>query len=116
MKPHSRSDRVGGHILRVLGEVLSRNIKDPRLESATITGVRMSSDLRMARVYYSVHGGTRARRQAREGFASAVGYVKRALAGRLGLRYMPEIRFEYDDSFDYGERIEHGALRGAVEG
>ena len=42
----------------------------------------------------------------REGFASAAGYVKRTLASRLGLRYMPEIRFQYDESFDYGERIE----------
>jgi ribosome-binding factor A len=106
MKTHARSVRVAGHIQRVLSEVLRKKIKDPRLEGATITGVKVSTDLRQARVYYSLHGGPQAQQQAQEGFASAAGYVKRSLAGRLGLRYMPDIRFHYDESFDYGERIE----------
>ena len=45
MKPYARSERVSGHIQKVLADILKKNIKDPRLEMATITGVRMSRDL-----------------------------------------------------------------------
>jgi len=106
MKPFSRSDRVSGQIKKVLSDILLKKIKDPRLESATITGVKMSRDLKFARVYFVTSGGKESMEAAIEGFKSALGYVKRKLAAQLGLRYMPELRFFYDDSFDYGSRID----------
>lgn len=106
MKPFARSDRVGGQIQKVLSEILLKKIKDPRLETATITGVKMSRDLKFARVYFVTSGGREGMEEAVEGFKSAFGYVKRKLAAQLGLRYMPELRFFYDDSFDYGSHID----------
>jgi len=106
MKPFARSDRVCGQIHKVLSDVLLKRIKDPRLESATIAGVKMSRDLRFARVYFVTSGGKESMEEAIEGFKSALGYVKRTLAAKLGLRYMPELRFFYDDSFDYGSHID----------
>jgi ribosome-binding factor A len=106
MKPFSRSDRVSGQIKKVLSDILLKKIKDPRLESATITGVKMSRDLKFARVYFVTSGGKESMEAAIEGFKSALGYVKRNLAAQLGLRYMPELRFFYDDSFDYGSHID----------
>lgn len=106
MKPFSRSDRVSGQIQKILSDILLKKIKDPRLEAATITGVKMSRDLKFARVYFVTSGGKESMEAAIEGFKSALGYVKRNLAAQLGLRYMPEIRFFYDDSFDYGSRID----------
>ena len=106
MKPFSRSDRVSGQIKKVLSDILLKKIKDPRLESATITGVKMSRDLKFARVYFVTSGGKESMEGAIEGFKSALGYVKRKLAAQLGLRYMPELRFFYDDSFDYGSHID----------
>jgi len=106
MKPFARSDRVSGQIQKVLSDILLKKIKDPRLEAATITGVKMSRDLKSARVYFVTSGGKESVKEAIEGFKSALGYVKRKLAAQLGLRYMPELRFFYDDSFDYGSRID----------
>ena len=106
MKPYLRSDRVSGHIQKVLADVLKKSVKDPRLEKATITGVRMSRDLRVARVYFTTSGGMESSKQAVEGFKSAFGYVKRTLAQQLGLRYMPDLKFFYDESFDYGSHID----------
>ena len=106
MKPFARSDRVSGQIQKVLSEILLKKIKDPRLENASITDVRMSRDLRIARIYFVTSGNKKNIEEALEGFKSAIGYVKRTLARQLGLRYMPDLKFFYDESFDYGSHID----------
>jgi len=102
----SRAERVGGQIQKILAEILLKNIQDPRLEMTTITAVKMSKDLKIARIYFTVTGGKSNAEEALKGFKSAAGFLKRTLAGELDLRYMPALNFFYDDSFDYGERIE----------
>ena len=106
MKPFARSQRVSGEIQRVLSDLLQRHIKDPRLKMTTITRVRMSADLRIARIYYATAGARANQDQVADGFKSAQGFVKRTLAHQLGLRYMPALEFYYDDSFDYGSHID----------
>lgn len=106
MKSFLRSERVSGQIQKLLSNLLQKSIKDPRLEMATITSVKMSPDLRIARIYFAVSGGPKRRDGAVEGFKSALGYIKRSLAHQLGLRYMPELKFYYDESFDYGLKID----------
>ncbi len=106
MKPFTRGDRVGGEIQKTLSDILARKIKDPRLSLATITGVKMSSDLRLARIYFSISGTATARDEALIGFKAARGFLKRILARQLGLRYMPDLTFFYDDSFDYGAHMD----------
>ena len=102
----SRAERVGGQIQKILSEILLKNIQDPRLEMTTITAVKMSKDLKLARIYFTVTRGKSNADEALKGFKSASGFLKRALAGELDLRYMPALSFFYDESFDYGERIE----------
>lgn len=106
MKPFARSDRVGGQIQKVLSEILLKKVKDPRLENTRITDVRMSRDLRIARIYFVASGNKQSIEEAVEGFKSALGYVKRTLARQLGLRYMPDLKFFFDESFDYGSHID----------
>ena len=106
MKPFSRADRVGGQIQKVLSEVLKKRVRDPRVQMATISRVKMSADLKIAKIYFMVPGGGKNRKEAADGFYCALGYVKRILAQRLGLRYMPDLKFFYDESFDYGTHID----------
>lgn len=106
MKPYSRSDRVGGLIQQVLAQLLQKEISDPRLAKTTITAVKMSRDLRIARIYYATEKGVEKQKAAQEGFERARGYLKRELAQRLELRYMPDLKFFYDDAIDRGARIE----------
>ena len=106
MKPFARSDRVSGQIQKVLSEILLKKIKDPRLKNASITDVKLSRDLRIARIYFVISGNKKNIEAVLEGFNSAVGYVKRTLARQLGLRYMPDLKFFYDESFDYGSQID----------
>ena len=106
MIPFSRADRISGLIQKTLSDVLQKRVKDPRLEMITITGVRMNRDLRLARIYFSTPGGKKRQQDAIQGFKSALGFVKRTLAHQLGLRYMPDIQFIYDETFDYGASID----------
>ena len=106
MTPYSRADRVSGLIQEVLSDLLKKDIHDPRLKMVTITNVKMSRDLKLARIYFSIYGGSSKAEAAAKGFESARGFIKRSLARRLSLRYMPDLKFFYDDSFDYGTHID----------
>ena len=102
----TRAERVSGLIQKMLSDMLQKEISDPRLKFVTITGVKMSSDLRIASVYFAASGPDQNKNTVALGFKSAYGFIKKKLAKRLGLRYMPDIRFFNDDSFDYASRIE----------
>lgn len=82
-----------------------KEIRDPRLHAVTILRVRLSDDLRSAKVYFSAAEGEENKLNALAGFKSASGFLKRRLGGRLELRYIPELKFLYDESFDRAARI-----------
>ncbi len=106
MIPFARSERVGGLIQQVLSGILKKDIGDPRLKTATITEVEVSRDLRLARIYFTTPGNRRKKEEAIKGFNSAHGFIKRALAQEIDLKYMPDIKFFYDDSLEYGAHID----------
>ena len=106
MIPFSRADRVGGLIQKVLSDILKKSIKDPRLKMATITGVKVSRDLKQARIYFAIAGDNQKKGAAVKGFNSAYGFIKRTLAHELDLKYMPDLKFFYDESLDYGSHID----------
>ena len=106
MIPFARSNRVSGLIQKVLSEILQKDIGDPRLKMATITGVEVSRDLKLARIYFTTADGEQKKDAAIKGFNSARGFIKRTLAQELGLKYMPDIKFLYDESLEYGSRID----------
>ena len=105
MEPRRRK-RVEDRIREETSELLLMRVKDPRIGFITVTGVEVSSNLRYAKIFYSVLGDEKQRKSAEQGLASAAGFIKRELAARLQLKYMPDIVFHYDPSVDYGERID----------
>jgi ribosome-binding factor A len=106
MTTFSRSERVARHIRNTLAEILLRHVKDPRLKRVSITSVDVAPDLRTAKIYFATTGDEAGVKKALEGFKKARPYLKKHLGRELGLRYMPDIRFYYDDSLDYGARME----------
>ena len=106
MKPYARADRVSGLIQAALSDLLNKSIKDPRLDAVSITRVKMTADLKYARIYFVTSGSAASRDDAAAGFRKAHGFIKYALAQEIELRYMPELQFLYDDSIDYGLHIE----------
>lgn len=107
MKPYARADRVAGEVQKELADLLIRKLKDPRLGGVLISGVKMTPDLKLANVYFSFSGDENERQKALKGLESATGFIRQELGRRMELRYTPNIRFFYDTSFDYGERIEN---------
>jgi ribosome-binding factor A len=104
---YPRSYRVGELILKHISEILSRGLKDPRVGFVTLTSVDVSSDLRYARVYYTVIGSDRERSQTAIGLDKATPYIRRQLASKLTIRHTPELTFIYDESVEYGAHIEN---------
>lgn len=106
MKPYPRADRIGVAIQTALSDLLHRKIEDPRISMVTISSVELTSDLRTAYIYFTLFGGEDKVAEAMEGFESSRGYIKKQIAPKLGLRYMPELKFIYDKSFDHGSKID----------
>lgn len=104
---YKRSDRVGDLIKEFVASMIQRgDINDPRIGFVTITGVRMTRDLRHATVFFSMLGSPEEIEQSLEGLTSAGGFIRRAVAKRLKLRKAPEVSFAFDDSLQYSSRIE----------
>jgi ribosome-binding factor A len=102
--------QVGERIKELVAEQLLHTA-DPRFSLVTITSVMVSPDLRVAKVYWVVSmlsGVDKEERiqEVEEAFASAEGMFRRLLAKQLGVRFVPELRFYYDDTLDTVEHVE----------
>jgi ribosome-binding factor A len=100
-----RSQRVAEEIKQTVGELLLFGAKDPALQPVTVTQVKVSRDLRHATILYSVLGDDEVKEKAHEAVQRAQPFVRSEIAQKLRLRYVPEIRFEYDDTSDYAAHI-----------
>jgi ribosome-binding factor A len=110
-----RPDRVGEEIRHALSEIIAREVHDPGVGFVTLTRVKMSPDLQLARVYYTQLGDERARRETVKALERAAPFLRRQVAARVRLRRVPEIRFEFDESVAHQERIERILLDLAEE-
>lgn len=106
MANHSRLDRVASLIQQELGSMFARGLKDPRIGFVTITGAKVSPDLREAWVYYTVHGTEADRKQTARGIEAAKGFLRRELGSRMTQRVTPELHFVIDKAIDEGARID----------
>jgi ribosome-binding factor A len=101
-----RSVRVGDQILKEIADLLTRKVRDPRVSGVTLTGIRLSDDLRHARIFYSFLGEKIDIERMQSGLDSAKGFIKREMGKRINLRYMPEIIFQHDPTLETGNQIE----------
>ncbi len=101
-----RSERVGNLILEFVSQLLSREINDPRVGVVTLTGVNVSSDLKHARIYFSVLVDQQGKKEVLSGLESATGFIRSKLARELKLRFAPTLEFLYDDTPANAQRIE----------
>ena len=101
-----RMRRVDEAMRQVLGEAISKELKDPRVGFVTVTDVKTSPDLRHARVYVSVLGDPAEREATVDGLRSAHGFLQGRVAGELHLKRTPELRFELDETAERAARLE----------
>jgi ribosome-binding factor A len=102
-----RIDRIEEQLRIELSEIIEREIQDPRIGLTTVTAVKVSPDLRHARIFVTVLGDSTQRKKALEGLRSAASFVRRSLSKRLHhMRRIPELSFDYDEAVEKGMRIE----------
>ena len=102
--PH-RQEKLGELIAAELSDLLRTRVKDPRVGFASITHVEVSGDLRHAKIFVSVMGSEEEQVATIRALKHAAGFLRHELAGRIVLRYMPELVFKLDNSIAEGARI-----------
>jgi ribosome-binding factor A len=100
----TRTQRIGEQIQRDLAELITRDIRDPRVGLVTISAVDVSPDLAHAKVYFTVIGSPGP--QAAEGLNAAAGHLHHLLFRRLQIRNVPRLHFIHDTSVERGFEID----------
>jgi ribosome-binding factor A len=103
----NRSNRVAEQMKKELGEIIARKLKDPRIGFVTVTDVEVTGDLQQATVFITVLGDDKKRRETLKGLTQAKGFMRTEIGQRIRLRKTPELMFELDKSFDYGNKIDN---------
>ena len=103
LKP--RALRISEQVQRELAKMLATEVKDPRVKGVTITQVEVTSDLSHAMVRYVHHAGYAGQAEADLGFKSVNGFLRHGIAERLSIFKAPQLRFEYDKTFEEGTRL-----------
>jgi ribosome-binding factor A len=101
-----RIERVNTLIRKELSELIQYQLRDPRLaEFVTVTAVETSADLKFAKVFVSSIGGEQEKEKILRVLRAAAGFLRSGLAGKLRMRYTPELSFHWDNSIEHGDRI-----------
>lgn len=98
-----RSERVGDQIRMEIAEILMTKVKDPRIGFVTVTAVKVSDDLRNAKVFVSVLGSDVGR--TFEGLDAARPFIRSELGRRLKLRFVPELNFRQDHTAEEAAKL-----------
>ena len=105
-KNTNRMNRVDEEFKREISKIISQDLKNPNITGIiSVTKVKTSSDLKSAKVYISLLN-CKSKKNTIQGLNNAVGYIRSELAKRVNLRYTPELKFEIDESMEYGARID----------
>ncbi len=104
--PGRRPQRVAEAIREAVAEFLQERARDPRIGFVTVTGVKVTADLKRAVVAVMVHGDEDAKAQSLAGLTHAASAVRRTLGGRLTVKTVPEVVFELDRELERAARID----------
>jgi ribosome-binding factor A len=96
----ARTRRIESEIQRVLSELISRGVKDPRVGNVTITAVSLAADMGVAKVFFTPFASRNPAKEVQIGLTSAGGYLRGEIGRRLRLRHAPRLDFVIDDTVD----------------
>jgi ribosome-binding factor A len=104
-KDYSRTLRVADQIQRELADIISNEIKDPRVGMVNLTGVEVDRDYVHAKIFYTTLGSKEDNFLVEKGLLHATGFLRTTLAHRMRLRSVPQLHFIYDESVERGVRL-----------
>jgi ribosome-binding factor A len=111
----TRPDRVGEQVRQEISQMLLSEVQDPGVGLITITRVKVSPDLQLARVYYTLMGDAKAKKETAQALARATPFLRRQLGGRMRLRRVPELQFHFDEGVEHQDRVERILIELAEE-
>ena len=103
-RPYQRTERLNSRVREILAVACQRETREEALRSAVITGVEVTRDLSVARVYYYVIGD--GAEEVSAAFERASGFLRSRVGQEVRMRQTPELRFHFDESIDHGRRVE----------
>lgn len=101
-----RANRVAEEMKKEISDIIAHKIKDPRVGFVTITDVEVTGDLQQATVFFSVLGDEGQKEKSMIGLEKAKGFIRSEIGQRIRLRKTPELFFQFDESIEYGNRID----------
>jgi ribosome-binding factor A len=113
--PSQRHQRIEAEMQRTLAELLSREVKDPRIGALTVTLVTAARDLSTAKVHVVAFGGAKAPPEMLTGLAAAAGFLRGEVGRRVGLRHAPRLEFVIDETFERAAKLT-ALITAAVKG
>ncbi len=106
MPEFKRSRRVSELLREEISRIVTQQLRDPLIGIVTVTSVKLTEDLKLARVYVSILGDEKNRQDGLRGLERATKFIRSAMGRRTNLRYVPELEFYYDETIDYAQNIE----------
>jgi ribosome-binding factor A len=110
-----RLRKIQAELQRVLAELITREVKDPRVGNVTITGVSLAADMGVAKVFYAPFVSSHPQAEVQSGLDRAAGFLRGEAGRRLGLRHAPRLDFVFDDTAEKAARLT-GLIDRAVAG
>lgn len=99
-------DRIASNLMKEISYILMTEIKDNDIKFVTVTDCKVTNDLSFAKVYITVLDESR-KEETLRALKNAAGYIRRELSERIDIRHIPELLFVYDESIEYGKKIEN---------
>ena len=101
-----KADRISGIIQKEVSEIIQFSLKDPKVGFITITDVRVTNDLSIAKIYVSFLGQDARQEAGMKALERSKGFIRSELAKRMSIRKVPSLVFLADDSLEKGNKIE----------
>lgn len=98
-------DRLGSSFVKIISEILATEIKDENIKFVTITSCEVTNDLSFAKVYFTVFDMDK-KNETIKSLEKAKSFIRGEISKRINIRHTPELRFIFDDSIEYGNKIE----------
>lgn len=98
-------DRIASNIIKEISYILAYEVKDSDIKFVTVTDCKLSSDLSYAKIYVTVLDDNK-KMTTMKSLNDAKGFIRKQLADRIDIRHTPELEFVFDESIEYGKKIE----------
>lgn len=98
-------DRIASNFIKEISYILANEVKDPDVKFVTVTDCKVTNDLSYAKVYVTVFDQNKIK-DTLKALNNAKGFIRNELMDRVDVRHVPELEFVYDESIEYGKKIE----------